>query len=237
MRKSLVLLSVFIFLLAFSGLAEAVITQSKHDFTQAVSANVSVYPAGQQLAICDACHVPHKGISSVRYRQGLLWQQTVRAVQGSVTLWATGAYWYTGWQTADTTISPAVYSDLDVGSRRCLGCHDGRTFYLWQTYARADRLERTASITAGGARFQNLTEAHPVGIKYDPALVAPNEFKPKTDAINAGIKFVNKTTGGPGDYLGCGSCHDPHNKITAGGFKFVRATLAGSALCLACHDK
>jgi len=235
MRKSLVLLSVFVFLLAFSGLAEAVITQSKHDFTQAVGANVSVYPAGQQLAICDACHVPHKGLSSVRYRQGLLWQQTVREGQGGVSLWATGAYWYTGWQTADTTISPVVYSDLDVGSRRCLGCHDGRTFYLWLTYARGGGIERTAAITAGGARFQNLTEAHPVGIKYDPTFYG-SDFETKITAMGKGIKFVNKTTGGPGDYLGCGSCHDPHNRITDGS-KFVRASLTGSALCLACHKK
>ena len=32
----------------------------------------------------------------------------------------------------------------------------------------------------------------------------------------------------------CGSCHDPHNTVTA---TFLRMSNSGSALCLACHDK
>lgn len=37
----------------------------------------------------------------------------------------------------------------------------------------------------------------------------------------------------------CGSCHDPHveDSVEASGLNFMRATTAGSAICLSCHNK
>ena len=41
-----------------------------------------------------------------------------------------------------------------------------------------------------------------------------------------------------GGKLECSSCHDVHNTFTAdGGAMLVKVTQAGSAICLACHDK
>jgi predicted CXXCH cytochrome family protein len=36
--------------------------------------------------------------------------------------------------------------------------------------------------------------------------------------------------------LECASCHDVHNTFTNGG-KLLKVTAAGSAICIACHDK
>jgi len=38
-------------------------------------------------------------------------------------------------------------------------------------------------------------------------------------------------------YVECGSCHDPHIEGSATQVAFMRVTTAGSAICLACHNK
>ena len=38
-------------------------------------------------------------------------------------------------------------------------------------------------------------------------------------------------------YVECGSCHDPHVEGSATQVAFMRVTTAGSAICLACHNK
>lgn len=236
MRKGLILLSVFVLVVGVYGLSWAKVAISKHDFGTSTSSGSKAVgyagdPGGQ---ICRACHIPHKSLaktamSSVAeyWDQNLLWRQT--QYEGGIGFWATGAFWYTGWRKNDSTVSPQTYNDLDAASKACLGCHDGQNFYLWNTAGGAQY--STAKITTAGAIKTDLTNDHPVGIKYDPAFAPGGELESKDNAEADGIVFAD----GGSAKIGCGSCHDPHNKL--GQSNFVRVSMSASSLCLACHTK
>ena len=63
----------------------------------------------------------------------------------------------------------------------------------------------------------------------------PNGTREKTDMILYARNDL--TTVQP--FVECGSCHDPHNSLTAGAgsVEFLRVSNAGSAVCVACHIK
>lgn len=52
------------------------------------------------------------------------------------------------------------------------------------------------------------------------------------------ISLYKREVGGTNvPYVECGSCHDPHVELAAPLVSFMRVTTAGSAICLACHNK
>ncbi len=238
MRKGLILLSVFVLLVGVYGLSWAAgIRYSKHDFgtnlsTGSAAVGYNGDPTGQ---ICRGCHIPHKSLTKTAmsgaeetWQSKLLWRQTLVSIGDGWTLWSTADYWYTGWR--NTTNSPTLISDLDSASKACLGCHDGQPFYLWATWS-GYTTASAVNIVRTGAQKIDLRNDHPVGIKYDPTYATSGELKSQSTAEGSGIVFAD----GASVKVGCGSCHDPHNK--AGEANFVRLSMSASSLCLACHTK
>lgn len=82
----------------------------------------------------------------------------------------------------------------------------------------------------------DLTDDHPIGFSYDSVLTeeVANSLHTTNEAKNAGIRFFGAT-----NRVECSSCHDPHaDYVTTPELKpFLVKSNAGSALCLACHNK
>ena len=110
-------------------------------------------------------------------------------------------------------------------SKLCLSCHDGITAI--DNYG-----GNGGSVTIPPFRPTNLTidltDDHPIGIRYPPPDGLPG-YKDKSTFTRVRVVTVNGV-----DRVECTSCHEPHNNVLGG---FLRKTLAGSALCLECHDK
>lgn len=69
-------------------------------------------------------------------------------------------------------------------------------------------------------------------------LALPGNGRQKTDMILYNRSFGSGTLAGAGPSVECGSCHDPHvDSLATDGLYFMRVTTAGSAICLACHNK
>jgi predicted CXXCH cytochrome family protein len=75
----------------------------------------------------------------------------------------------------------------------------------------------------------SLAGNHPVSVGYDETLT---DFNSEASVIAAGLKFFNIETSAD---VECGTCHDVHNSTNIEGLLWI--SNAGSALCLACHNK
>jgi predicted CXXCH cytochrome family protein len=81
----------------------------------------------------------------------------------------------------------------------------------------------------------DLTDDHPISFTYNAALAGDDGglVDPETTAsglggtIEADLLFNGR--------LECASCHDPHDEL--GNDRMLRLSNAGSAFCLACHEK
>jgi predicted CXXCH cytochrome family protein len=189
------------------------ITGSKHDFT------TNAWSGGR---ICIACHAPHKADTTVR--DAPLWSH-----QNSTQT-------YTLYNSA--TMRAAV-GQPNALSKLCMSCHDG-------TVA-VDSFGGTAGTTMIAAASNlgtSLADDHPIGFIYSTALAAADGSlhdpttkivtigsgtQTRTGTIQATILYNNR--------MECSSCHDVHNTFNASTTHLVKITEAGSALCLACHNK
>jgi len=100
----------------------------------------------------------------------------------------------------------------------------------------------------------DLTNDHPVGIRYPTTFGAGLDFKPPTATVG-GVSFfdsdgngradpknVRLYSSGEGHEVECASCHDPHG-VPSGGPgsvfnpSFLRVANNNSVLCQTCHDK
>lgn len=143
---------------------------------------------------------------------------------------------------------------------------DGRAYgWTGTTVNAAGRLSSGAAVIG-----TDLSNDHPVGVQYcGGGLVGAGgacrdgDFQlPQTATINGAqiywvetggtgkqrtdLPLYQRTTGGLGPMVECGSCHDPH--VSAGqagpvgtnrvaGETFLRISNAGSGVCLSCHIK
>ena len=88
----------------------------------------------------------------------------------------------------------------------------------------------------GTATLNDITSDHPISVVYDSA--SGTGMNPEaTTAFGTGRVIADRL-----DVLGkvqCSSCHDVHNKFATGttGEPLLRVTMAGSTLCLTCHNK
>ncbi|MCP3902441.1 MAG: cytochrome C [Planctomycetes bacterium] len=183
------------------------ITGSAHDFSGSVWAN------GE---ICLPCHAPHSVASP---GAGPLWNHAV----------TTASYEVYG---PDPGNPYPTAEALDEGSILCMSCHDG-------TVAVDAFGGGTGSFTITGDSNlgTDLTDDHPVGRSgeypshggfVDPALwedTAGHGFNLKEMIIDTV----------PTPVVGCGTCHEAHNRNNLDYFLWVDN--AGSALCLTCHNK
>ncbi|MDI6872024.1 MAG: cytochrome c3 family protein [Bacillota bacterium] len=175
--------------------------------------------------ICVFCHTPHNARVAVP-----LWNR-----DASPATYTT----YTS-STIDGTRDTITGSSPNI-SVLCLSCHDGAISLgaVVNNYPDATDPTITGSHTTAGKLSSgrallgiDLTNDHPIAITYNTTpgdLVAPD-----ANGLVASTCQLFKT-GGTGEWkVECASCHSVHNNTYA---PFLRASNAGSALCLKCHIK
>jgi len=207
MKKLLVF---FVCVLLSTGLFAQIAT-SAHDFSG------YGWSGGE---ICAPCHTPHNAIVP---QLAPLWNHTTAAGPWS-------QYVDTGTGTLDATVGqPAGVS------RACLSCHDGTVAV--DAFGGAAGTTMISAIDPNADFGTDLTNDHPISFTYDTALAtADGELHdPATANSGLGGTIANDLLFG-GD-LECASCHDVHNSNTVVGTPMLRIAIAGSVLCLTCHDK
>ncbi|MCF6280668.1 MAG: cytochrome c3 family protein [Candidatus Polarisedimenticolaceae bacterium] len=190
---------------------------------------------GSSTEVCVFCHTPH----GANIEEGPLWNRKIT----NTTLFQM----YTS-PTMDTTCA-ATPNSLSLA---CLSCHDtafggggsGAVDSI-DTHniindSNSDGGESTPNCNAchpGGGVFPgewwqigpDLSNDHPISIIYADALADDPGFNPPPDPEKgwSDIKLFNGR-------VECPSCHNPHDPTNV---PFLRAPIAGSALCLTCHNK
>jgi predicted CXXCH cytochrome family protein len=202
----------------------ATITGTKHNLTSTGSGTFKTTTENAQ--ICVFCHTPHFAADSQP-----LWNRSL----------STSGF------TPYTNVSLVVAGQPTGVSAACLSCHDGTVGFdtvlnkpgSGGVSATPDSIDYTfaaANITTSANAYigQDISNDHPISIIYGRRTgVAANDlvgFKEKAAAITAGVKFF----GTGSDQVECASCHSVHSNTNE---PFLRLANAGSALCLACHDK
>ena len=206
-----------------AGSATNGISGTPHDIPQKFS-----LPAGTQK--CVFCHTPHNPRIAVP-----LWNRNagsaITKVYNSPSLTSAG--------------KAAAVADGSISSF-CMSCHDGQTAMgNIQNSGQAGNVAITGANTPIVATSKanlttDLTNSHPVGFSYNAAygedasaasgarLIDPTVVASRMGQVNPPF------FGAAGDQMECASCHKVHDDRIA---PFLRYTNAGSALCLACHNK
>jgi mono/diheme cytochrome c family protein len=212
-------------MVAATGTAWAgTITGSAHDLS------TQGWSGGQ---ICIACHTPHGGGASEA--DAPLWNHDITVKTYTLYNGAT--------RKSGPLAQPAAVSKL------CLSCHDGTVGP--DSFGGGPGATATLDRKAFGVHaLGSLAKDHPVGFVYNTELAAADGalFDPSTKMVEIGSGGT-KTEFGTiaammlfNGQVECASCHDVHNGFTASngrnaGAPLLRITLAGSAICLACHNK
>ncbi len=164
--------------------------------------------------ICAPCHTPHNAATSVAGFSGLLWNHDLTTATFQM---------YTS-----ATLDGAIDAGPGGTSLMCLSCHDG-------TVGLGDFGGASHATTMGGSALigTDLRGEHPISIVYN---VADIELNPISSGLGGGAQLISDVL--EGGKVECSSCHDVHNSPNeAFGSKLLRGTMAGSALCLDCHNK
>jgi predicted CXXCH cytochrome family protein len=202
-----------LFAAGLSTATAGTIVGSQHDFSG------SGWSGGE---ICVVCHTPH---NAAVIADAPLWNHDVTT--STFTTYSSPTF------DGSTTITQP-----DGSSVLCLSCHDG-------TVAVDSFGGTTGStiITGNALLGTDLSNDHPISFTYDAALATtdPGLHDPSatTVTIGAGTKVKTGTIQDVmllSDKLQCASCHDVHNGFTNGP-RLLRISNAGSALCMACHNK
>jgi len=200
------------------------ISGTAHDF--------ALLGSGQSQPACIACHVPHEtGVHESLWNPKLL-------------LPAYSLYDATANAKATRAGHAGAYSKL------CLSCHDGTLAILNYSGARGNNLLTPAPRGAANTATSLAARDHPIGIGYDSNLASSDGSL--ADPQSGSVSMITSQTGRNSTRSGsigmmmlaegkveCTSCHDVHNRYTAGASNkgLVKVGLAGSALCLVCHQK
>lgn len=235
--KKLVLLTALVVL--FAAPAMAGIYDSKHNLGDNAGSGKSTTANIGMTEVCIFCHAPH----NPKQNQPL-WNRN----DGTATV-----TFYTSAVSGRTIVqaeSGSAFSSKSV-SKFCLSCHDGSLGMWAGVYNKFSKTDGGNAGGYGGAGnmitalaiggdSDGLANDHPVNISYTDSLadtVNHTELNATGTAEAAGIRFFiddSATSGGTDKLVECASCHDPHKTVNT---KFLRTTNAGSALCLACHNK
>ena len=239
------------------AMALAQIAGTRHDLSNANTTATTVSAAtGGSDQTCIFCHTPHRGAS-----QQLLWN---RNAQTTAYNWGTTTA-TTGTTPLPTTLRPQSMACLSCHDGSISLGEVRNSSGAATTFTMVGNVSGTGALTGGyvvGAGG-NLSGNHPISIAY-PLAAGSNYFGNVSGVTSAaGVAdfralaggaacstptgictahtaganitiYADAATGGRG--IECGSCHDVHNRFS-GNTYFLRATTAGSAICLACHAK
>lgn len=191
---------------------EGSIIGSPHDFRK--------YSWKRSGEICLPCHAPH----STKTMPVPLWNHELSPQT------------YIVYRRTRPAVQGAVSSGQPDGmSKICLSCHDG----ILASDAYGGSSGATVFLSEK-ERIGIMCNNHPISFVYDTALAVKDNslydpsvkfsgVKGSTGTIDADMLFMN--------WLECTSCHDVHNTKAVPGTKLLVKEIAGSALCLTCHDK
>ena len=208
------ILTALLLVVAQTGMA-GTLTGSAHDFSQAG------WNTGGK--VCVTCHVPHKSDTTVA--DAPLWNHKLQTTSYAL---------YTRPTLKATVGQPGGNSKL------CLSCHDGTVAI--DSFGGATG---TTMISAANNLGNSLKDDHPIGFTFDTALATSkgSMFDPATKTVTIGASPTKSGTIAAlmlySGKMECSSCHDVHNTFTVGanGSGMVKMASAGSALCVACHNK
>lgn len=210
-----------LFMLVSNSAVAGTITGSDHDFSG------RSYTGGPNGQICVVCHTPHGSDTAVT--EAPLWNHTLTTA------------------TYEVYSNPGGSLDASVGqpdgvSKLCLSCHDG-TIAVDNYGSFPSDTEFMLAPKAVAADADSLKNDHPISFTYDTTLSttdgALHDPATKTITIGSGTQTKNDTLAKlmlSNGKVQCNSCHDVHNSFTAT-TRLLKVTDAGSALCLACHNK
>ncbi len=226
MKKIVLLTATLIMTASMAYAGSSLISGTKHNLSVG-SGNLVKSGASDQ--ICIFCHTPHNAVRNIP-----LWNRNNPA---NLALFK----FYTSSATLTAAAKGASF-DANSISLFCLSCHDGNTAIggsvvrnqsgqvlaiANSTNSTSDMLNATSTANLG----TDLTNDHPVGFSYVTAQTQDSAGL-KVLPANSNIQLFNTAT--KTSQLECASCHKVHDNTVQ---PFLRTTMSGSALCLACHIK
>lgn len=200
------------------------ITTTKHNLSTSGTGTIK---STDQTEICVFCHTPHDAIKNDNIP---LWNHTLSSV-ATYGVYTSPTMDAVAGELGNVTAATAAVSNL------CLSCHDGtvavNSMNNPSNTSPTTTFAGDGKIPVGSTNLGSAADAlkndHPVNFTYDGALATADGFL-KDPATLAGPKlFAGKVQ--------CASCHDVHTSADPSGKAFLRVTMTGSGLCLACHSK
>lgn len=158
--------------------------------------------------ICLPCHTPHN--ANATFPDAPLWNHNLSAAV------------YTVYSSPTMDVPVAQPGEI---SKLCLSCHDGTV-----ALDSFGGLSGSQFISGAGNLTTDLSDDHPIGIEWTHP---PNATRCTNCHIVHPWRFNDIVPFFDGK-IECATCHDVHNTI--GEPKLLRLPLAGSAICLYCHQ-
>jgi len=245
--RYLTLVLILASILVFTGLSYALLRNTRHNLS---ASGLGKVKAVSESMMCEFCHLPHNANPAVP-----LWNS--QTSDAAYTMYKSEYLQRAGYE-APTALGK--FPDVGYRSRFCLSCHDG-TVAIGGTYVlKGTKLAAPKKILGAGAEGRlpassgsylgvDLSNDHPVGIKYDAGIsihfgkgIRSMELKmpaPSADLKpQKGVKLYPPQSGSIQGYVECTSCHDPHTENK----KFIVLSAANHAtavnrLCDQCHAK
>ncbi len=260
MRRNLSLLAVTaasaVLALSLGGVANAGIELTKHNMSSGGTNSTirSVSGGTGTDEICIFCHTPHMNVTKGDVLP--LWNHRLSSGVTSYTMYKSatfnGADNYGVLQSVALG-APSDPADLVAGNMSvtnlCLSCHDG-TQAVNAMFNTPNRLNANPAMQGGsgaGSAYiptssnaylgTDLQNDHPVNFTYSVSRSVSDETL-RTEGVGV-VQYDGETVRLFNGTVQCASCHNPHaDYVTNTEFTpFLRVTIAGSKLCLTCHDK
>lgn len=246
MKKVLALLAATGIIAAASLASAASITNSKHNLSSTGVASGNRGTAANTTQICVYCHAPHQTNAAP-----VLWNRN-NPDASTFTL-------YSGVGMASRQFASGFTTDST--SLFCMSCHDGTTS-MANVHNAGANIRNSGTTPAGrplvagnamdaNAQFgTNLKGTHPINFPVATSDTQNDLWVGGGTAMGGGagttattFPLFKTTAGGSVNNnalrtntrsLECGSCHAVHDSQYS---PFLRVTLAGSVICLGCHNK
>ena len=201
------------------------VANTKHNLS---SSGTGSYKTSSTTDICVFCHTPHNASTT----QKPLWNRS-----DSPAFTANNYAMYTS-----ATMNMTVQTQPKGVSLACLSCHDGLVAFDSLLNRPGSGTSTTLMNWAGGLGNKilntstaylgsDLTNDHPISITYNVS--QDGAFNAIVSGKVGNLPLYDLAVGSK-NQVECGSCHNPHDSTYG---TFLRASNAGSALCLKCHIK
>ena len=239
--------------LSLGGVANAGIENTKHNMSSSGSAN-QIYSSGVSSTdeICVFCHTPHMNVAKGDVIP--LWNHRLSSGALSYTMYKSATFNggdnTGGVASLDFAAAPDQLDGSMSVTNLCLSCHDG-TQAVNAMLNTPNRLDTNPTMFGGVEKIPNTSKAfldtdlqndHPVNFSYKGSEDVSTETLHASALDGSGVTAGGNTVRLFNGTVQCASCHDPHKdySVATGDpdfTPFLRVKIAGSTLCLTCHNK